>query len=81
MSFWLGLRHTPIHIENVIPIDLERAEAIAHAWPDQGFDLVDCTSFAVLERLGCDRVASFDKDFAIYRTGPDRSRAFEIVRP
>jgi hypothetical protein len=33
-----------------------------------------------MERLGIDRVATFDSDFAVYRFGRDRRRAFTIVR-
>lgn len=79
MRFWFGLRDSPVFVECTTRVDLERAEAIARAWPDQDFDLVDCTSFAVMERVGCKRVASFDRDFAVYRYGVDRTRAFEIL--
>jgi predicted nucleic acid-binding protein len=41
---------------------------------------VDRTSFAVVERLGITQVASFDNDFAVYRYGRNRDRAFEIIR-
>jgi len=34
-------------------------------------------SFAVMERLGLTRAASFDDDFAVYRYGRNRDRAFE----
>jgi len=47
---------------------------------DQTFSIVDRTSFVVMERLGLTRVASFDRDFAIYRYGRDRNRAFEVMR-
>lgn len=80
MRFWSALRHGPVDVEHVTAPDLERAQAIAAGWPDQDFDIVDCTSFAVMERLGCYRAASFDDHFAIYRMGPDRARAFDIVR-
>jgi hypothetical protein len=33
-----------------------------------------------MERLGIDREATFDSDFAVYRFGRDRRRAFTIVR-
>ena len=77
--FWEGIRESPLVIEFVGAPDLERAEGIAVAWADQEFDLADCTSFAVMERVGCSRVASFDRDFAIYRYGADRTRSFQIV--
>jgi len=33
-----------------------------------------------MERLGVTQAASFDNDFAVYRYGRHRDRAFEIVR-
>lgn len=33
-----------------------------------------------MERLGLERAASFDDDFAVYRWGPGRRRAFEVLR-
>ena len=78
--FWFGFRETPLMIECVTAADLERAAAIAEIWADQEFDLVDCTSFAVMERTGCGKAATFDDDFAVYRLGAERTRAFELVR-
>ena len=78
--FWLSLRETPLRIEFVTERDLERAEAITRTWLDQTFSLADCTSFAVMERVGCARVATFDDDFAVYRYGVDRRKAFEVLR-
>ena len=60
--------------------DLEVAWSIGQAFPDQDFSIVDRTSFAVMERLGVLRAASFDADFAVYRFGLRRERAFEILR-
>jgi len=79
MRFWTGLRGTPLKLESVTLHDMERAEAIASHWSDQDFDIVDCTSFAVMERLGCMQAATFDSDFAVYRFGLDRRSAFEIL--
>jgi predicted nucleic acid-binding protein len=67
-------------IGNATAADLERAWEIGEAFPDQSFSIVDRTSFAIMERLGITRAASFDDDFAIYRYGRERNRAFEIVR-
>jgi len=33
-----------------------------------------------MERLGITRAASLGDDFAVYRFGPRRERAFEVVR-
>jgi predicted nucleic acid-binding protein len=79
-SFWQGIRHGPVRVEQVTASDLEAAWAIDEAFSDQNFSIVDCTSFAVMERLGISRVASFDDDFAIYRFGRNRDRAFEVLR-
>jgi len=73
------LRDGAAEIELVTLADLEEAWSIGEAFPDQQFSLVDRTSFAVMGRLRIRRVASFDRDFAIYRYGPRRDRAFEIV--
>jgi predicted nucleic acid-binding protein len=78
--FWEAIRRGPVRIELMTAADLEAAWAIGEAFPDQGFSLVDRTSFAVMERLGITRVASFDDDFAIYRFGRNRDRAFEVIR-
>ena len=79
-QFWYGLRRGAARIENTITSDLERAWEIGEAFPDQEFSIVDRTSFAVMERLGITRAASFDAHFAIYRYGRERNKAFEIVR-
>jgi len=78
--FWEALRAGVAGIEPVGVSDLEAAWAIGRLFPDQRFSLVDRTSFAVIERLGVTRAASFDAHFAVYRYGRARDRAFEIVR-
>jgi predicted nucleic acid-binding protein len=74
------LRAGVARIEIVGLADLEAAWLIGRLFPDQYFSLVDRTSFALMERLGVTRVASFDEDFAIYRYGRNRDRAFEVIR-
>jgi len=78
--FWDGVRAGVAAVESVIDTDLESAWAIGQAFADQDFSIVDRTSFAVMQRLGIHRVATFDDDFAIFRFGRDRSRAFDVVR-
>lgn len=77
--FWSGLRSGVAFIEPVGAADLEAAWGIGQKFPDQDFSLVDRTSFAVMERLGIERVATFDQHFAVYRYGPGGKRAFTIV--
>ena len=79
-GFWEGLRSGIALIEAVTLADLEVAWDIGVSWHDQDFSLVDRTSFAVMERLGLARAASFDDHFAVYRYGRNRDRAFEILR-
>lgn len=78
--FWDGLRSGASTLESVGAVDLEVAWAIGEAFPDQDFSIVDRTSFAVMQRLGVLRAATLDDDFAVYRFGPRRDRAFEVVR-
>lgn len=78
--FWEGLRQGVAFVEIVTAGDLEAAWAAGRDFADQGFSVVDRTSFAVMERLGIHRTASFDDHFAIYRFGRDRRKAFEVVR-
>jgi predicted nucleic acid-binding protein len=78
--FWESVRVGHVHVELTTGADLESAWAIGVAYSDHGFSIVDRTSFAVIERLGITRVASFDDDFAVYRYGRNRDRAFEVVR-
>ena len=78
--FWERVRRGAVRVEIVTAADLEAAWAIGAAFRDQSFSIVDRTSFAVMERLGILRAASFDRDFAIYRYGRNREQAFDIVR-
>ena len=77
--FWEGLRGGLANLEPVGAADLQTAWSSGQLFPKHDFSIVDRTSFAVMERLGVDRVATFDSDFAVYRYGRDRRRAFTIV--
>ena len=79
-DFWENIRNADVRIELISAADLESAWAIGLAFADQDFSIVDRTSFAVAERLEIRQVASFDNDFAIYRYGRNRDRAFEVIR-
>jgi len=78
--FWNGLRAGAASVEMVGPADLEVAWSIGEGFPDQDFSIVDRTSFAVMQRLGLTRVVSFDFHFSVYRYGPKRESAFDVVR-
>jgi predicted nucleic acid-binding protein len=77
--FWSAVRSGAAAVEAVGAADLEVAWAIGQAFDDQDFSIVDRTSFAVMQRLGVLRAASFDRDFAVYRFGPGRRQAFEVM--
>lgn len=79
-DFWQGIRMGAAELVKVTAGDLERAAMIGEIFGDQAFSIVDRTSFALMERLGLSRAASFDDDFAIYRFGRARDKAFEILR-
>ena len=78
--FWGSLRGGQAVVESVLSTDFDVAWRIGEVFSDQDFSIVDRTSFAVMERLGVDRVASFDDHFSIYRYGPRRDRAFDVRR-
>ena len=77
--FWSGLMGGVASVEPVNSADLQVARVITEEFAEQDFSLVDCTSFAVMRRLGLDRAATFDADFAIFRYGARRERAFTIL--
>jgi uncharacterized protein len=78
--FWAGLRESGVAIELVGAADLEAARQIGQSWRGQDFSIVDCTSFAIMLRLGIERAASLDDHFAIFRFGPRRRHSFVVVR-
>ncbi|QQO12571.1 PIN domain-containing protein [Bradyrhizobium diazoefficiens] len=78
-TFWERLRQSGAVIEPVTASDLEAASRIGTTSTDGEYSLVDRTSFAVMERLGITRAASFNPSFSTYRYGR-RKQAFQIVR-
>ena len=78
--FWDGLRSGVAMVEPVGLADLEAAWEIGFAWEDQDFSIVDCTSFAVMRRLGIEDVASLDEHFAVFRLGPKQRQSFHVIR-
>lgn len=78
-AFSDDLRMGSAAIEIVSSGDLETAWTITRQYQDQEFSVTDCTSFALMVRLGIDTAATFDQHFAIYRFGRQRDRAFTVV--
>jgi len=78
-QLWSTLRNGAAAIETVTEADREHAWATGRAFADLDFSVVDRTSFAVMERLGVHRVATFDHDFSVYRFGLRRDKAFVVV--
>ncbi|MBI3000222.1 MAG: PIN domain-containing protein [Deltaproteobacteria bacterium] len=78
LTFWETLRETRIPILLVEPVDLEAAWHIVHAFPDQTYSFVDCTTFALMERSGITDALAFDTHFLTYRFGPGRQRALRV---
>jgi uncharacterized protein len=53
-------------LQNVTAADLQKALRIFRDYSDHLFSFVDCTSFAVMERLGVSRAFAFDSHFDEY---------------
>jgi predicted nucleic acid-binding protein len=79
MKFWDGFDRGAITIVGVTGQDFRRGREIAQEWSDQAFSIVDCTSFALIERFDIHRAFTFDKHFRIVRFGWRRQRALQIL--
>lgn len=78
-TLWDRLRQSGAVVESVKASDLEAASQIEASYPNEEFSLVDRTSFAVMERRGITRAATFKASFETYRYGRRRQR-FRIIR-
>ncbi len=76
LRFWDALREARIDVAAVDSADLEAAWRLAQVFPDQDSSVTDCTSFAVMERLGIEDAFAFDGHFLVYRYGRSRDRSF-----
>ena len=65
-------------VEPAMIADLEVATQIHEVFPDQGFSIVDRTSWAIMQRLGVYEAIAFDQDYSIYRFGRDRRQALTV---
>jgi len=67
-TFWEKIRNGIIFLHHIKPLDLERGWEISNKYDDQDFSLVDCTSFAIMERLKIFEAFTFDSHFSVFRT-------------
>jgi predicted nucleic acid-binding protein len=79
LHWWDAMRLGVVRTLGVTSDDLVRARVIARDWDDQDFSLVDCTSFALMERAHITAAFAFDRHFRVFRHGPRRERAFAVV--
>ncbi len=79
IRWWDAMRTGVVRTYGVTAADLARAREIAREWPDQDFSLVDCASFALMERLHIEEAFAFDSHFRVFRFGPGRRQAFSVV--
>lgn len=81
LTFWQTLRNTRMPLLTLELSDLEAAWQIIQTFSDQDFSFVDCTTFALMERLAVHDAFAFDTHFLVYRFGPGRQRAFRRHPP
>ena len=79
MQFWGMLRETGLPLITPEPPDMDRAWEISQRYPDQDFSLVDCLTFAIMERYGVEAAFTFDRHFLVYRYGPSLNRALTCL--
>ena len=73
-----SLRLSDIELIPLQTIDLERVCEIVETYSTAQFDIVDCCIMAIAERLGVNRIATFDRrDFSIFR--PKHCEFFELL--
>ena len=76
LAFWAGLRETQIPVLPITVQEIEAAWHVAQSLPDQSFSFVDCTTFALMERLGVRDAFAFDSHFLVYRYGAGHEQSF-----
>jgi len=79
VQWWAGMRAGIVEVVPTSDADLEAAWWIVQRYGDQDLSLVDCVSFALMERLGIDAAFAFDHHFSLYRYGARSERAFRLL--
>jgi len=72
--------HKSLDIDQDTPADLPRIIALLDKYRDMPADFADASLVALAERLNVSRVASVDRDFAIYRL-PGKRRLENVFLP
>ncbi|MDE0603435.1 MAG: PIN domain-containing protein [bacterium] len=73
-----AIREGRSQVELATLADLQVAAQIHEAFSDQGFSIVDRTSWAIMQRLGVHEALAFDRDYSIFRFGRDRRRSLTV---
>ncbi|MCK1476983.1 type II toxin-antitoxin system VapC family toxin [Bradyrhizobium sp. 197] len=76
--FWERLRDSGARSEPIARANLDAASEIGARFADESFSFVDRTSFALMERMGITRAATFKPGFAAYQPRRGRKRPFQI---
>lgn len=64
VAFGTGIRQSPrIHVEEVAPEIREAAWELFSGRLDKNYDLIDCVSFALMEKLRLEAAFGFDRHF------------------
>ena len=79
LRFWDAIGAGLATVAGLSSADLSRARVLADEWRDQEFSFVDCTSFALIERLALDRALAFDAHFEIFRFGSGRRKRLKLA--
>jgi hypothetical protein len=79
MRYWEGVQAGVVAVLALRRGDAERAWAIANRFADQTYSIVDCLSFALMERMGIRRAFAFDRHFRSIRIGRAWTRPFDVV--
>lgn len=79
LQWWSGMRSGIVEIVFTRPADLEAAWLITQRYQDQDLSLVDCVSFALMERLGIAVAFAYDQHFSLYRFGVRSERFFRLL--
>ncbi len=79
LQWWAATRTGIVQVVFARPIDLEAAWRIAQRYDDQDLSLVDCVSFAIMERMGLGMAFAYDQHFSLYRFGTRSEQAFRVL--